>query len=58
MVELSAVSVLITVCATACTSIIHAIQASKCTNINLCGISCIRKVPDVQEEEPEETLNS
>lgn len=49
MVELSSVSVLITVCATACVSIIHAIQSSRCLEINLCGVKCIRKVPDVEE---------
>jgi hypothetical protein len=55
MVDLSAVAVLISVCASAAVSVIHSIQDSRCTSIRACGgcIDCVRapreeRTPEVE----------
>ena len=53
VVDLTGIAALVTICSTACVSILHAIQDSRCTKINLCCLECDRNVPDVIE--PTET---
>ena len=50
MVELTAISLLVTTCGAAVVAIITAIQNSRCTKINACCITCDRSMPHEQEQ--------
>lgn len=57
--EWAAAATFISVCASSCAVLIHAIQQSRCTHINACCVSCDRNVPDVAPESTmENTLES